>query len=394
MKYKVVIDASRGGSDVGTTGNGLYEKDYNLLISKYIGDRLDELDVPNILTRTDDSFISLDDRIRIINDTYGDGNDVIVISNNLSSENTPGVEIIYALRNNSSLSYLISNALSSFGFTVNKYYQLRDENDTMLDREYLIRETGNNQTIEIFYGSLANYDDAMEIKNNWENYAEAVVKGLTDYLNVNYVPKSDEDFYVVKKGDSLYSIAKKYGTTVNELKSLNNLSSNNLSIGQVLRVPKSSSSNQENVSGNTYVVKKGDTLYSIAKKYGLTVNELKKLNNLSSNTLNIGDVLNVGGSYNTYTVVKGDSLYKIAKLYGISVNELKSLNNLSGDSLSIGQVLKVPSVSGVYKTYTVVKGDSLYSIAKKYGTTINELKSLNNLSSNNLSIGQVLRIPN
>ena len=264
----------------------------------------------------------------------------------------------------------------------------------MLDREYLIRETGNNQTIEIFYGSLANYDDAMEIKNNWENYAEAVVKGLTDYLNVNYVPKSDEDFYVVKKGDSLYSIAKKYGTTVNELKSLNNLSSNNLSIGQVLRVPKSSSSNQENVSGNTYVVKKGDTLYSIAKKYGLTVNELKKLNNLSSNTLNIGDVLNVGGSYNTYTVVKGDSLYKIAKLYGISVNELKSLNNLSGDSLSIGQVLKVPSVSGVYKTYTVVKGDSLYSIAKKYGTTINELKSLNNLSSNNLSIGQVLRIPN
>jgi len=49
MKYKVVIDASRGGSDVGATGNGLYEKDYNLLISKYIGDRLDELGVPNIL---------------------------------------------------------------------------------------------------------------------------------------------------------------------------------------------------------------------------------------------------------------------------------------------------------------------------------------------------------
>lgn len=234
MDYKIVIDASRGGTDTGVVANGIIEKNYNLLISEYISKRLNDLGVLNILTRTDDSFISLDDRINIINDIYGDSNDVIVISNNLSNTSS-GVEIIYALRNNNALSYLISKSLEDFGFKVNKYYQLRDEKDTSLDKEYLIRETGDNQTIEISYGSLNNSSDALNIKNNYQNYAEAIVKGLLDYLKIDYIPVSD-NFYVVVKGDSLYSIAKKYGTTVNELKSLNNLTSNILNIGQILKI--------------------------------------------------------------------------------------------------------------------------------------------------------------
>ena len=66
------------------------------------------------------------------------------------------------------------------------------------------------------------------------------------------------------------------------------------------------------------------------------------------------------------------------------------LNNLSSNLLSIGQVLKIPTISS--KTYTVQKGDSLYSIAKKFNTTVNEIKTKNNLTSNTLSIGQVLKI--
>ena len=395
MDYKVVIDAAHGGSDTGVTGNGLIEKDYNLLISNYISRRLNDLGVSNILTRTGDSFISLDDRIGIIEDAYGTGKDVIVISNNLSDNTEPGAEIIYALRNNSALSYLISKALEDSGVTVNKYYQLRDLDDTSLDAEYLIRETGNNQTIEIFYGSVNDYGDSLNIKNNYEDYGEAVVKGLVDYLGVNYVPLDNESYYVVKSGDSLYSIAKELGTTVNALKELNNLSSNNLSIGQLLKIPTISNENQNNNIGgsaNTYTVVKGDSLYSIAKKYGLTVNELKSLNNLSSNTLQIGQVLKVGSISNTYTVKSGDSLYSIARTYGMTVQELKDLNNLTSNVLQIGQVLKV-SGSPSSNTYIVKSGDSLYSIAKKYGTTVNELKSLNSLSSNLLSIGQVLKIP-
>ena len=99
-----------------------------------------------------------------------------------------------------------------------------------------------------------------------------------------------------------------------------------------------------------------------------------------------------------YTVKSGDSLYRIATLYNTTVDEIKSLNNLTSNSLSIGQKLRIPGSgeeSGSdYVTYTVVSGDSLYSIAKKYNTTVNEIKNLNNLSSNLLSIGQVLKIPN
>ena len=143
-------------------------------------------------------------------------------------------------------------------------------------------------------------------------------------------------------------------------------------------------------------------MYSIANKYDTTVDEIKKLNNLTSNTLNIGQVLKIPseiteeGEYITYKVVSGDSLYSIAKKYNTTVDEIKALNNLSSNLLSIGQVLKIPSESlkeEEYLTYKVVSGDSLYSIAKKYNTTVDEIKALNNLTSNLLSIGQVLKIP-
>ena len=95
--------------------------------------------------------------------------------------------------------------------------------------------------------------------------------------------------YTVKKGDSLYTIAKANNTTASVLTSLNNLTSNNLSIGQILKIPVSSNSS----SGTTYTVKSGDTLYSIAKKFNTTVDSIKKLNSLTSNNLSVGKVLKI-----------------------------------------------------------------------------------------------------
>src|SRR5699024_4272248 len=134
--------------------------------------------------------------------------------------------------------------------------------------------------------------------------------------------------YIVKKGDTLYGIANKYGVSVEELKRLNNLGSNSLSIGQVLQIP-----NVDVTQGNEniYVVKEGDTLYSIASNYGMSVDELKSLNNLGSNILSIGQQLVVdnksASTTDTYTVKAGDTLYSIASKYGLSVEELKRLNN-------------------------------------------------------------------
>ena len=191
----------------------------------------------------------------------------------------------------------------------------------------------------------------------------------------------------------MWSIARNNGLTVDELKRLNNLTSNSLSIGQVLKLK---DTNTVPPTGETYTVKSGDTLYGIANKYGLTVDELKSMNNLASNTLSIGQVLKVGSSSTSgeyYTVVAGDSLYKIANKFGTTVNELKQINNLTSDLLSIGQQLLIPSNSTGYQTYTVQSGDTLYSIARKYNTTVTAIQNLNNLSTSVLSIGQKLLIP-
>ena len=150
---------------------------------------------------------------------------------------------------------------------------------------------------------------------------------------------------------------------------------------------------------NYYIVQKGDTLWSIAKKYETTVDQLKSLNNLTSDALTIGQKIILSGTVeeipsegNTfYTVIKGDSLWSIAQKFNTTVDSIKILNNLTSNLLSIGQQLTIPSTSSAV-TYTVVKGDSLWSIAQKFNTTVDSIKILNNLTSNLLSIGQILKI--
>lgn len=176
---------------------------------------------------------------------------------------------------------------------------------------------------------------------------------------------------------------------------MNNLSSNILSIGQKLLI----NDNSNNIDNNNYyIVKAGDTLYSIANKYGLTVDELKKINNLSTNNLSIGQKLlikddnNLDSNYDIYVVKGGDTLYSIASRYGLTVDKLKDINNLSSDNLSVGQKLLVPSSSN-NKVYIVKSGDTLYKIAQNNNTTVTDIINLNNLKTTNLSIGQKLYLP-
>ena len=387
MNYKIILDAAHGGNDKGISLNNMYEKEYTLLITDYIFKRLKELGINSKRIRVDDSTIDEEERIALIKEFYTPSNNVIVLSNHLSNQNN-GTEIIYALRNNNKLAEEINNQLLLDNKNVNKYYQQRDPNSLAFDYNTFIKKTAPNQTI------LIEYDISSE-PNNWEEYAEAIVRALAIYTNSNYIPTENNIYYTVKAGDSLYKIANKYGTTVNNLKILNNLSSDNLSIGQVLKIYGQTT---ESNNKNYYTVVAGDSLYKIANKFNTTVNDLKALNNLSSNILSIGQKLLLPSNQtiannNYYTVVAGDSLYKIANKFNTTVNDLKALNNLSTNLLSIGQILKIPSTSNNDTYYTVVAGDSLYKIANKFNTTVNELKTLNNLSTNLLSIGQILKIP-
>ena len=399
---KVIIDPGHGGTDAGATGNNLLEKDYNLLISKYMYDRFKQLGIPVAITRDSDTTLSPTDRVNTILNKFGNSSDVILISNHVNSGGGEGAEVIYALRNRDTLARKILENIGAAGQETRKYYQRRLPSDTSKDYYFIHRNTGNLEPLIVEYGFIDNTKDVEFLKENYKELAEAVISAVANYIGVPYTPPEGitTNTYVVQKGDSLYSIANKLGTTVSELKKENNLTSNTLQIGEVLRIPtKEIYEGEENV----YIVQKGDTLYSVAMANNTTVDELKKANNLTSNILSTGQLLKIPSALlpeSTYIVKKGDSLYSIANKYNTTIDELKRINNLTSNILSIGQVLKLPSdkVSDIEKeentiSYTVQKGDSLYSIARKYSTTIDKIKDLNNLTTNLLSIGQVLLIP-
>ena len=244
--------------------------------------------------------------------------------------------------------------------------------------------------------------------------------------------------YVVQAGDTLYSIARRSGMSLNSLLTLNGLSQSSIIYpGQSLTVSQSegnfstpvstktnSASSVVSTSG-TYTVKAGDTLYSIARRSGVSLSSLLSLNGLSqSSVIRPGQTLNVSGASNTtvatpvstasqatstsgtYTVKAGDTLYRIAHNHGISLRTLLSVNGLSETStIRPGQQLVVSgsaqttasysstqAVSSGAKTHTVKAGEGLWRIARTYGLSLEQLKALNGLTSNVIRVGQVLKV--
>ena len=258
--------------------------------------------------------------------------------------------------------------------------------------------------------------------------------------------------YTVKSGDTLYRIAQNNNMSLDTLKSLNGLTSNTIYVGQVLKVSGSTSTTTTSTNNSqatttntsqttssatgTYTVKSGDTLYRIAQNNNMSLDTLKSLNGLTSNTIYVGQVLKVSGSTSTtttntsnsgqatttntsqttssatgtYTVKAGDSLYRIAQNNNMSLDSLKSLNGLTSNLIIPGQVLKVSATSSTTATtsntsnstqsqtttsqtsYTVKAGDTLWSIANANQLTLSELKKLNNLSNDIIYVGQVLNV--
>ena len=315
---QVVIDAGHGGSDSGAvSSSGVREKDLTLMISQYMYEEFQKRGVPVTLIRNTDETISPTERVQRILAAYGDNPNVVIISNHINAagsdiQGAEGAEVIYALRNDDTLASNILTALGNAGQTMRKVYQRRYPSDTSRDYYFIHRNTGSQtQPVIVEYGFIDNPEDLARIQANYKEYVDAVVDAVIATANGQTIPSGQGgNYYTVKSGDSLWSIANKYSTTVNELKSLNNLSSNILQVGQILVLP--SSTNDDN-SGNTYTVKLGDSLWSIANKYNTTVNELKSLNNLSSDVLQIGQVLSVPSNSvsvgNTYTVKSGDTLF-------------------------------------------------------------------------------------
>lgn len=172
--------------------------------------------------------------------------------------------------------------------------------------------------------------------------------------------------YRVQSGDSLSVIAYKYDTSVSNLKSWNNLSSDTIYVNQVLEVSKSTST-----SGKTYTVQSGDYLSKIGANFDVYVSELKSWNNLSSDVIYPGQTLIVSASgtstppagSGSYIVQSGDTLSHIAVRYDVSVSDIMSWNNLSSSTIYVGQKLSINGTSG---GVTQTSSLNVVDIAKKY----------------------------
>ncbi len=213
----------------------------------------------------------------------------------------------------------------------------------------------------------------------------------------------------VRSGETLSTIASRYGVSIAQLKMTNRIRTNLIRPGQRLRIPFGGADAVSDTK--IYTVKAGDTLSTIASRYGVSVVRLKRANRLSGDSLRIGDRLEIPtqvtvseapkrvAQSRTHRVRSGESLYTIGKRYGVSVDRIKAANGLRRNTIRVGQELVIPARSSGSaaasegKVHRVRSGDTLSEIARRYGTTVSKLRSVNGLTSNRLRIGQELKIP-
>ena len=213
----------------------------------------------------------------------------------------------------------------------------------------------------------------------------------------------------VRSGETLSTIASRYGVSIAQLKMTNRIRTNLIRPGQRLRIPFGGADAVSDTK--IYTVKAGDTLSTIASRYGVSVVRLKRANRLSGDSLRIGDRLEIPtqvavsdapkrvAKSRTHRVRSGESLYTIGNRYGVSVDRLKAANGLRRNMIRVGQELVIPARSSGgaaasnAKVHRVRSGDTLSEIARRYGTTVSKLRSANGLTSNRLRIGQELKIP-
>lgn len=422
----VIIDAGHGGIDSGAVANNTEEKNLNLQAALQMYNRLQDLGIPSILVREDDEYLPKNDRVRRINTIAKEYPNSILISNHINAGGGEGAEVVYSLKNNSTFADLILNNIGEKGQIKRKAYQRRLPENPNKDYYYILRETNTKEPVLIEYGFIDNPRDIIKLQNNLDDYVEGVVEAITTYLDLPYESPELEKEYIVKRGDTLWSISRKTGISVDELKRLNNLTTDTLTIGQVLKLGEVGQ-----IEGPIYIVQRNDTLWSIARKYGVSVQEIINANNLKTNVLTIGQQLIIPikdsdieeppepiappepepepaptpeptpepepvpptqDDYTIYTVQKGDSLWLISQRYGITVPELIDTNNLQNLTIYVGQKLLVPKQEDDNTYYIVQSGDTLWSIANKNNMSVEELKNKNNLTSNLLTIGQQLII--
>ncbi|MBX3014426.1 MAG: LysM peptidoglycan-binding domain-containing protein [Caldilineaceae bacterium] len=237
--------------------------------------------------------------------------------------------------------------------------------------------------------------------------------------------------YYVTAGDTLLSVAQKFGVTVETIRQLNYLLDDNIFVGQILQMPYSEGITAEGAPTPTpapyrYTIQEGDSLGSIAQQFGVSAVSIMEANNLQNpNNVFIGQELEIpnyiaptpaastnpgagastadanSGSSVTHVVQPGETLTGIAQKYGVDATALASANNIANrNQLRAGQQLTIPGISAIDaaralgRVHTVQSGESLSAIAQQYGVSAQEIIAFNNIANpDSIYVGQELMIP-
>jgi membrane-bound lytic murein transglycosylase D len=287
------------------------------------------------------------------------------------------------------------------------------------------------------------------------------LKDSTRIATSDAMPKSHgrTKYHTVRRGDNLSEISEKYGVTIAELKKWNKLKSNKIPLGRKLKIvvsdneriasvekkePKMNNPKEDQsvsvpetkikaelfdkeeksaVASEFYIVQKGDNLGNIAKKFGVSISELKEWNNMEDNNVLLDTRLKILKERKeavaeleeeiikpsvSYIVQKGDNLGTIAKKYGVNVSEIKEWNEITDNNIQAGNKLLILKDNRNSQNiaandrkdalskdthYLVRKGDSLFTIAKKYpGVTVSDIKKWNGINGDDLKPGMKLKI--
>ena len=273
---------------------------------------------------------------------------------------------------------------------------------------YGVQEPGENGKWDTWIGFQ--YTDTGEIPGiegyvDRDYFTKEIL--LSDQSEIPSGDKPDDNgqktiTYTVKRGDTLSRIALYYGTTVSAIVAINDIPNPNLIYpGQQIVIPVSEEEENTGSSQTIYIVQRGDNLTRIARRYGVTVNEIVRANAISNPNLiypNQRLIIPTNGSnsntrYTIYMVGRGDNLSRIALRYHTTVNEIVRANNISNPNLIYpGQRLWIPINTG--NVYVVKRGDTLSRVARYYRTSVKAIVTANAISNPNLIYpGQRLWIP-
>ncbi|PNH77613.1 LysM peptidoglycan-binding domain-containing protein [Vibrio diazotrophicus] len=403
----VAIDAGHGGEDPGSIGpTRKYEKNATLSISKKLVDQLDAVPgIKGVLTRRGDYFVNLNKRSEIARKNKAH----LLVSIHADAFSSPkprgaSVFVLNTRRANTEIARWVENheqqseLLGGAGQVLAKNNSDRNVSQTLLDLQFshsqkegykvatnILREMGKvahlhkadpvnaslavlkspdipSVLVETGFISNPTEEQLLFQRSHQDKLARALAKAITQYFEENppegtlFANRNKTQKYKVQRGDSLSAIAHKYGTSIEAIKRTNKLTSNSLSVGQVITIPGGISSpipvpvvsNPVETETITHTVAKGDYLGKIASTYKVSVAEIKRENSLKSDTLKLGQKLRITVSLKDkplrkHTVKRGEYLGKISSQYGVDVDSVRKANNLRSDQLAVGQVLIIPN---------------------------------------------------